>query len=84
MTLLKKERINLISLGCSKNLVDSELLMGQLLANDYEVVCDDENLSADTLIVNTCGFIGDAKEESVNTILQCIEAKKRGMTKRNV
>ncbi len=81
MTIQKKERINLISLGCSKNLVDSELLMGQLLANDYEVVCDDENLSADTLIVNTCGFIGDAKEESVNTILQCIEAKKRGMTK---
>lgn len=81
MTIIKKERINLISLGCSKNLVDSELLMGQLVANDYEVVCDDENLSADTLIVNTCGFIGDAKEESVNTILQCIEAKKRGMTK---
>lgn len=77
----KKESINLISLGCSKNLVDSELLMGQLLANDYEVTCDDSNLYADTLIVNTCGFIGDAKEESVNTILQCIEAKKRGMTK---
>ncbi len=55
--------------------------MGQLVANDYDVVCDDENLHADTLIINTCGFIGDAKEESVNTILQCIEAKKRGMTK---
>lgn len=81
MQIIKKERINLISLGCSKNLVDSELLMGQLLANDYEVVCDDENLKADTLIVNTCGFIGDAKEESINTILQCIEAKNRGMAK---
>ncbi len=81
MPLHKKERINLISLGCSKNLVDSELLMGQLLANDYDVVCDDENLCADTLIVNTCGFIGDAKEESINTILQCIEAKNRGMAK---
>lgn len=81
MPLQKRERINLISLGCSKNLVDSELLMGQLLANEYEVVCDDENLHADTLIVNTCGFIGDAKEESVNTVLQCIEAKKRGMAK---
>lgn len=79
--MMKKERINLISLGCSKNLVDSELLMGQLLANDYEVVCDDSNLHADTLIVNTCGFIGDAKEESVDTILKCLEAKKRGMTK---
>lgn len=81
MIIAKKERINLISLGCAKNLVDSELLMGQLVANDYEVVCDDSNLHADTLIVNTCGFIGDAKEESVNAILQCIEAKKRGMAK---
>lgn len=81
MLATKKERINLISLGCSKNLVDSELLMGQLLANNYEVVCDDTDLHADTLIVNTCGFIGDAKEESVNTILQCIEAKNRGLTK---
>lgn len=81
MNIFPKEKINIISLGCSKNLVDSELLMGQLLANGFEVVGEAENLKADTLIVNTCGFIGDAKEESVNTILQCIEAKKRGWTK---
>lgn len=81
MNIFPKEKINIISLGCSKNLVDSELLMGQLLANNFEVVGEAENLKADTLIVNTCGFIGDAKEESINTILKCIEAKKRGLTK---
>lgn len=78
---MSKEHINLISLGCSKNLVDTELLMGQLQANHYTVSCNDENLKASTLIVNTCGFIGDAKEESIDTILRCIEAKKRGWTK---
>lgn len=78
---MTKENINIISLGCSKNLVDTELLMGQLAANNYSVACDDKNLKASVLIINTCGFIGDAKEESVDTILQCIEAKKRGWTK---
>lgn len=76
-----KEQINIISLGCSKNLVDTELLMGQLEANNYTVSCNEKQLKSSILIINTCGFIGDAKEESVDTILRCIEAKKRGWTK---
>lgn len=74
---MKKNRIDVITLGCSKNLVDSELLMKQLLANGYTVKHDPEKAEGEIAVVNTCGFIGDAKEESINTILEFAEAKKQ-------
>jgi ribosomal protein S12 methylthiotransferase len=74
-----KNKINVISLGCSKNLVDTELLMKQLDAEGFAVECDVENSNASIVVINTCGFIGDAKEESVNTILDYVEAKKEGV-----
>lgn len=74
---MKKNRIDVITLGCSKNLVDSELLMKQLLANGYTVKHDPEKPEGEIAVINTCGFIGDAKEESINTILEFAEAKKR-------
>lgn len=75
---MSQTKINIVSLGCSKNLVDTELLMKQLDANQFQVECDGENSDAKTVIINTCGFIGDAKEESIDTILQYVEAKKEG------
>jgi len=72
----KKEKISVITLGCSKNIVDSERLIGQLKLNDIKFV-DDPN-QADTLIINTCGFIEAAKQESINTILEATELKKSG------
>lgn len=72
-----KNRIDLITLGCSKNLVDSERLMAQLAAVGYKLHHDPEDPKGEIVIVNTCGFIGDAKEESVNTILGLTELKKR-------
>lgn len=74
---MKKQKINVVTLGCSKNLVDSEVLLNQLSMDDFEVV-HDSNDESDVVVVNTCGFIGDAKEESVNTILQFVQAKSRG------
>ena len=73
---MKKNRIDVITLGCSKNLVDSELLMKQLLANGYTVKHDPEEPEGEIAVINTCGFIGDAKEESINVILGFAEAKK--------
>ena len=76
-----QEKINIITLGCSKNLVDSENLMGQLKINNFDVVHNsDEN--ADIVIINTCGFIDDAKEESINTILQAVKDKSQGFLKK--
>ena len=74
---LKKDKVNVITLGCSKNLVDSENLITQLRANDYEVA-HDSNDPANIVIVNTCGFIDLAKQESIDTILQYSEVKKDG------
>jgi len=71
-------RVDIINLGCSKNLVDSEKLLSQLRAQGIKTRLDPGRVNADVLIINTCGFILDAKEESVNTILQAIEAKKNG------
>lgn len=71
------EKVNIISLGCSKNLVDTEVLLKQLDKAGYVTETDAENSDADVVIVNTCGFIGDAKEESVNTILEQVERKKK-------
>lgn len=72
-----KNKIDVITLGCSKNLVDSERLMRQFLANGYTVEHDPEHPDGDIVVINTCGFIGDAKEESVNIILAFAEAKKQ-------
>lgn len=73
---MTKQKLNIITLGCSKNLIDSEVLMGQV-GDEYEVVHDSDD-NADVVVVNTCGFINDAKEESVDTILRAVEAKKIG------
>ncbi len=67
---LKQNKVNIITLGCSKNLVDSEMLSGQLLANEIDVVHENKKLDHNIVVVNTCGFIDKAKEESVNTILR--------------
>lgn len=75
---LKQDKVNVITLGCSKNLVDSENIMSQLQANDFEVVHDSNDEDANVIIINTCGFIDLAKEESVNTILQYAEHKEQG------
>lgn len=75
-------KVNVISLGCSKNLVDSELLLKQLSHAGYRTETDAENSDAEAVVVNTCGFIGDAKEESVNTILEQVERKKAGIVKK--
>lgn len=74
---MKKNRIDVVTLGCSKNLVDSEMLMKQLLANGYTVKHDPEKPEGEIVVINTCGFIGDAKEESINTILGFADAKKK-------
>ena len=70
--------IDIISLGCSKNLVDSEVLMGLMEANGYQCTHDSEDPQGDIVVVNTCGFINDAKEESINTILEFAQAKTEG------
>lgn len=75
-------KIDVVTLGCSKNLVDSELLMRQLVANGYTVEHDPESPHGDIAVINTCGFIGDAKEESINVILSFAEAKKRNKLKK--
>lgn len=72
-------KINVVTLGCSKNLVDSEYLMSQLRTNGYQVVFDSNDTDARVVVINTCGFIGDAKEESVNTILGFADAKTQGL-----
>jgi ribosomal protein S12 methylthiotransferase len=77
-TKLKKDKVNIITLGCSKNLVDSEVLSGQLHANEYDVVHENRKKDHNIVIVNTCGFIDKAKEESINTILEQVELKRRG------
>lgn len=73
---LKKNKINVVTLGCSKNVYDSEVLMGQLRANNKEVVHEEEG---NVVVINTCGFIANAKEESVNTILEYVQKKEEGL-----
>lgn len=75
---LKKDKVNIITLGCSKNLVDSEVLSGQLSANGIKVAHESEKLNHNIVVVNTCGFIDKAKEESINTILEQVELKRDG------
>ncbi len=73
-----KRKVDIVTMGCSKNLVDSEQLLAQFHRNGYEIQHDPAEISGDIVIVNTCGFIGDAKAESVDMILELAEAKKRG------
>src|SRR6185312_1485567 len=75
---LKKDKVNIITLGCSKNLVDSEVLSGQLQANAIDVVYENNRLNHNIVVVNTCGFIDKAKEENINTILAQVNLKKSG------
>src|SRR5450432_887857 len=72
-----KSKVNVITLGCSKNIVDSEVLMAQLRANDFSVTHEKEEKKNEVVIINTCGFIDRAKEESINTILEYAELKKK-------
>ena len=74
----KKNKINVITLGCSKNVYDSEVLMGQLVANNMEVEHESEKDDSNIVVINTCGFIDNAKEESINTILEHAERKQAG------
>lgn len=75
---LKKNKVNVITLGCSKNIVDSEVMMGQLKANKFEVEHEGESDDHQIVIINTCGFVDNAKQESIDTILRYVEAKKDG------
>lgn len=79
---MKRNKIDVITLGCSKNLVDSETLMRQFVANGYTVEHDPSVADGEIAVINTCGFIGDAKEESINMILQFVEAKKQNKIKK--
>ena len=72
------KKINIITLGCSKNTVDSEHLAAQLAAMDYKVVFDSDRTDANVVVINTCGFIGDAKQESIDTILRAAQLKEQG------
>lgn len=79
---MKRNTVDIITLGCSKNLVDSEKLMRQLQANGYQVTHDSPSPEGEIAVINTCGFIGDAKEESINTILEFCQAKEEGRLKK--
>lgn len=79
---MKRNKIDVITLGCSKNLVDSELLMRQFVANGYTVEHDPQEPDGEIAVINTCGFIGDAKEESINMILDFVDAKKANKLKK--
>lgn len=79
---MKRKTIDVITLGCSKNLVDSERLMAMLNAAGYDVTHDPENPHADIAVINTCGFIAQAKEESIDTIMSFVDAKQRGRLKK--
>jgi ribosomal protein S12 methylthiotransferase len=75
---LKKNKVNVVTLGCSKNIVDSEVLMGQLKANNFNVEHESENDDHNIVIINTCGFVENAKQESIDTILRYADVKKKG------
>ncbi|HQF29641.1 MAG TPA: 30S ribosomal protein S12 methylthiotransferase RimO, partial [Bacteroidia bacterium] len=75
---LKQNRVNVVTLGCSKNLVDSEVLMGQLRANKFDVTHESTKQDASIVIINTCGFIDNAKQESIETILHYAKQKEEG------
>ena len=74
---MRKNKVDIITLGCSKNLVDSEQLMRQFVANGYTVEHDPHKINGEIVVVNTCGFIGDAQEESINMNLEIREQKQK-------
>jgi ribosomal protein S12 methylthiotransferase len=76
---LNKNKVNVITLGCSKNIYDSEVLMGQLKANNFTVSHEEDNSDASIVIINTCGFIDNARQESINTIIEWADAKQKGL-----
>ena len=76
---LKKNKINVVTLGCSKNIYDSEVLLGQLKANNLEAVHESNQEDFNIVVINTCGFIENAKQESIDTILQYVDAKQQGL-----
>src|ERR1043166_9700220 len=78
----QKQKFNIISLGCARNLVDSEVMAGVLHQNDYELVAEPQ--AADIVLINTCGFIASAKEESIDTILDVARLKEEGKVKKLV
>ena len=75
---VKKNKVKVVTLGCSKNLVDSEVLMGQLKANNFSVEHESTSDDHNIVIINTCGFVENAKQESIDTILRYAQAKKEG------
>jgi len=79
---LKKNKVNVVTLGCSKNIFDSEVLMGQLKANNFEVEHESTKKDAAILIINTCGFIDNAKQQSIDTILEAVAAKEKGLVEK--
>lgn len=79
---IKRNKVNVITMGCSKNLWDSEVLMGQLKANNFEVEHNSEALESKIVVINTCGFIDNAKQESIDAIVNAVEAKNQGLLER--
>ena len=79
---MKKNQIDIVTMGCSKNLVDSEIIMKQFEENGYHCTHDAERPQGEIAVINTCGFIESAKEESINTILEFINRKKNGQLNR--
>mgnify|MGYP003574952291 CR=1 FL=1 len=75
----KKTKVNVVTLGCSKNLVDSEVLLTQLKGNGVEAVHEASRDDANVVVINTCGFIENAKQESIDTILRYVDAKEEGL-----
>jgi ribosomal protein S12 methylthiotransferase len=79
---LNKDKVNIVTLGCSKNLVDSEVLLTQLKGNNIEATHESKKDGANVVIINTCGFIDNAKQESIDTILRYVEAKSEGIVEK--
>ena len=79
---LRKNKVNVVTLGCAKNIFDSEVMMAQLKANNFDVAHESVEQDRNIVIINTCGFIDNAKEESVNTILDYAEAKNAGLVEK--
>ena len=75
----KKNKVNIVTLGCSKNLVDSEVLLTQLRGNGIDAVHESKTDDAKVVVINTCGFIDNAKQESIDTILRYVDAKEEGI-----
>ena len=78
----KKDKVNIVTLGCSKNIVDSEVMLTQLRGNQIDTTHESESDAANIIVINTCGFIDNAKQESIDTILRYADAKEEGMVEK--